>query len=117
MRVVAGISRRGSCRNAFKEHGIMTFPSFYIYDTITYARFHCANVVDGAAIHDHNTRARVDLRQTQHRSALAGGLSQNSDASNLNSLAVQYRFPPYHRMYRPVDDSDLSDVYHFHPTE
>ncbi|KAG8300173.1 hypothetical protein J6590_082704 [Homalodisca vitripennis] len=40
----------------------------------------CANVVDGAAIHDNNTRARVDLRQTQHRSALAGGLPQNSGA-------------------------------------
>ncbi|KAG8319670.1 hypothetical protein J6590_090431 [Homalodisca vitripennis] len=46
-------------------------------------RFHCANVVDGAAIHDHNTRARVDLRQTQHRSALAGGLPQNSGAREI----------------------------------
>ncbi|KAG8271068.1 hypothetical protein J6590_070395 [Homalodisca vitripennis] len=29
---------------------------------------------------DHNTRARVDLRQTQHRLALAGRLLQNSGA-------------------------------------
>ncbi|XP_046679345.1 uncharacterized protein LOC124366787 [Homalodisca vitripennis] len=44
--------------------------------------FHCTNVVDGASIHDHNMRARVDLRQTQHSSALAGGLPQNSGASS-----------------------------------
>ncbi|KAG8271201.1 hypothetical protein J6590_068627 [Homalodisca vitripennis] len=53
------------------DNSILTFPSLYIYETIIYARFHCANAVDGAAIHDHNTRARVDLRQTQHRSVLA----------------------------------------------
>ncbi|KAG8251272.1 hypothetical protein J6590_083035 [Homalodisca vitripennis] len=63
--------------NAFKEHSILTFQSLYINETIIYARFHCVNVVDRAAIHDQNTTARVDLR---HRSALAGGLPQNSGA-------------------------------------
>ncbi|KAG8277597.1 hypothetical protein J6590_039141 [Homalodisca vitripennis] len=77
VRVVAGISRRSSCRNAFKEHSVFTFPSLYIYETIIFAKFHGANV---CAVHDHNTRARVDLRQTQHRSALASGLPQNTEA-------------------------------------
>ncbi|KAG8286983.1 hypothetical protein J6590_048041 [Homalodisca vitripennis] len=68
------------------------FPSLYIYETIIYARFHCASVVDEAAIHDHNTRARVDLRQTQHRSALAGGLPQISDAGFFLKLPIRSVF-------------------------
>ncbi|KAG8246767.1 hypothetical protein J6590_077385 [Homalodisca vitripennis] len=60
----------------------------HLFGSIIYARIHCANVVDGAAIHNHNTRARVDLRQTQHRSALAGHIPHHLLARFLGNSPV-----------------------------
>lgn len=88
IRVLAGLRRRDSCRNSFKELQLLTFPSLYIYEVIMHARFSSCGAQDGTAVHDHNTRARVDLRQNRHRTALAAGLPVNSGAKFFSKLPL-----------------------------
>ncbi|KAG8317302.1 hypothetical protein J6590_029870 [Homalodisca vitripennis] len=75
-----------------EKHRILTFSSLYNYETTIYDRLHSANVINVVAIHDHNPRARVDLRQTQHRSTLAVATEQTS--ATLRYVTSNESFPP-----------------------
>ena len=80
VRIMAGLKPRVSCKDKFKELGILTFPSLYIYETIIYAKYNSLGGTDGTAVHEYNTRSCINLRQTPHRSSLAAGLPQNAGA-------------------------------------
>ncbi|KAG8293688.1 hypothetical protein J6590_013838 [Homalodisca vitripennis] len=45
-----------------------------------FARFNSVAVTDGSAVHEHNTRARVNLRQTPHQTVWAASLPHNVGA-------------------------------------
>ena len=54
---MTGLRPRTSCKSTFKKHGILTFPSLYIYETIVYAKYNSLGVIDGTAVHDYNACA------------------------------------------------------------
>ncbi|KAG8308608.1 hypothetical protein J6590_105587 [Homalodisca vitripennis] len=45
-----------------------------------FAKFNSVAVTDGSAVHEHNTRARVNLRQTPHQTVWAASLPHNVGA-------------------------------------
>jgi hypothetical protein len=85
IRIMAGLKRRDSYRNAFSRLGLLTLTGLYLLEVITYARFHCA-LPDGSHYHDYNTRSAVQLRSAPVRLNVAKSLPQNAGALLFNKL-------------------------------
>ena len=63
------MNARESCRGVFKELGILTLPSTYIFECLLYARKNLGNTPLNQDYHDYFTRFRSDVRPIKHRLA------------------------------------------------
>ncbi len=66
IRILCNLKIRNSCRDAFKQLDIVTFPSLYIYETIVFCLDKCS-LVQGNDIHSHDTRSVTSYRIDYHR--------------------------------------------------
>ena len=58
---------RESCRDAFKEHGILTVPGLYILSCLKYVHSHKEKFTHNFDNHQYNTRNREQLQIPHHR--------------------------------------------------
>ena len=58
---------RDSCRNIFKDVGILTLPGTFIYECLSYTRANLENTSLNSDYHDYNTRLKGSIRPIGHR--------------------------------------------------
>jgi len=68
LRIMAGCGMRDSCRTLFVEQKILTLPSLYIYQLITFVNRNEELYVPNTKIHNHNTRQYKNLHQPKANS-------------------------------------------------
>jgi hypothetical protein len=85
VRILKKLNSRDSCRNAFRELGLLTLPCLYILEVILYCKFKC-NLVQGSSIHQYETRGRDSFRTEQHRLVVTHHLPQQVGVRLLNRL-------------------------------
>jgi hypothetical protein len=66
IRIISKLNFRDSCKNAFRELGLLTLPCLYILDVIFYCKAKC-NLVQGRDVHRYETRGKDGFRVQQHR--------------------------------------------------
>jgi hypothetical protein len=59
--VITGLKRSESCRQTFKENGILTVTSLYMLEAMCFIKKYKGNFKHNFAIHEHNTRSKYDL--------------------------------------------------------
>jgi len=69
IRLITGLKRLESCRQKFKENGILTVTSIYIVEVLCYIKKHRDNLKKNCEIHDHNTRSKHDLHTQSHNTS------------------------------------------------
>lgn len=84
IRILAGLKPRDSCREAFREWGILTVPSIYITEAIMYAVKE--NLPRFTHIHQHDTRHSKDFNLPAHRLALFQRKPSYAGARFFNAL-------------------------------
>ena len=67
--LITGLKRLESCRQKFKENGILTVTSIYILEVLCYIRKHRDDLKKNCEIHDHNTRSKYDLHTQSHNTS------------------------------------------------
>ena len=82
---MAKLSYRESCRNAFRELGILTLPALYIYETILFCLGKCP-LIKGSDIHNHYTRSNAVMRNNQHRLNIYNKLPSQAGVTLYNKL-------------------------------
>lgn len=85
VRILAKLKCRESCREAFRELGVLTLPCLYILETALYCRYKCS-LTQGGDIHGYETRARDRLRTRQHRTVAYEHVPSQAGIKFLNSL-------------------------------
>ena len=85
IRILAKLSNRETCRNAFKELNILTLPSMYIYQTILFCLDKCP-LIKGCDIHKYNTRTNNLIRNNQHRLEIYNKLPSQAGVKLYNNL-------------------------------
>jgi len=85
IRIIFKLGYRESCRNAFKELGILTLPSLYIYETAIFCFSKC-QMIQGNNFHDYNTRFKNMYRSASHRLQLYEQLPLQSGIKIINRL-------------------------------
>lgn len=85
VRLIAKLNYRESCRQAFRELGLLTLAGIYILETIMYCLNHVVLTM-GSDIHNHNTRSRHTFRPAQHRTAAFERLPSQAGVKFLNAL-------------------------------
>ncbi|KAG8325026.1 Mediator of RNA polymerase II transcription subunit 25 [Homalodisca vitripennis] len=68
VRIISKFKSRNSCRDAFRELGLLTLPCLYILDVALFCRFKC-EFVRGRDVYQYGTRGRDNLRLHPHRTA------------------------------------------------
>ncbi|KAG8262134.1 hypothetical protein J6590_058504 [Homalodisca vitripennis] len=66
VRIISKLKSRNSCRDAFRELGLLTLPCLYILDVAVFCRFKC-EFVRGRDVYQYGTRGRDNLRQITHK--------------------------------------------------
>ena len=61
IRIMAGVNKRNSCRNLFRDYQILTLPCEYIYSLMAFYFKNRDKFTSNVQIHDINTRRRHDL--------------------------------------------------------
>ena len=69
IRTLLGMSPRDSCRESFKQLGILTLPSAYIYECLLYAHSNMVGTPLNSHYHNHDTRNKDLIRPIGHRLA------------------------------------------------
>jgi hypothetical protein len=71
LRIIFNLDHRVSCRNTFREEGILTLPSIYVYYTLLYTKLNISNFKTQASFHNYNTRSNksITLAYPMHRTA------------------------------------------------
>ena len=69
VRVIMGLGYRDCCRHCFSELQILTFPSTFIYQCLTYLIRNKNKYIKHREIHDYPTRNNYNLVQPYHRLA------------------------------------------------
>jgi exonuclease III len=85
VRIIKKLNSRESCRNAFRELGLLTLPCLYMYDVINYCKLKC-DLVQGRDVHQYITRGRDNYRVQQHRLTVTHHLPEQIGVSLINSL-------------------------------
>ncbi|KAG8322298.1 hypothetical protein J6590_026555 [Homalodisca vitripennis] len=66
VRILSKLNPRESCKDSFRELGLLTLPCLYILDVALYCRLKC-ELLQGRDVHQYETRARDNFRIDQHR--------------------------------------------------
>jgi hypothetical protein len=91
VRIIAKLKFRESCRDAFRELGLLTLAELYILDVALYCKFKC-DPIQGIEVHNYNTRSRTMYRTAQHRLAMMTRLPSQAGVSILNKVPEGIRF-------------------------
>ena len=69
IRSIMGLCQMESCREAFKELGVLTAPSLYAYKCLMSVHDSCGEVTipRNGDVHSYNTRQRGEVRLERHR--------------------------------------------------
>lgn len=85
VRIIFGLDYRESCRSAFRELGLLTLPSLYIFEVILYCHTKCT-LEQGMQIHNYETRSRTNFRPQQHRTSAHAHLPKQVGVRLINVL-------------------------------
>jgi hypothetical protein len=85
IRLIQGIKKRKSCRQAFKFLQILPLYSLYIYEVIIFTKFN-TNEKSKQLTNNYNIRGINNLKQESHRLLINTNLAQNIGASFFNKL-------------------------------
>jgi hypothetical protein len=91
IRILSGVTRRTSCRQLFKELGILTLPCIYIFQLLLYIKESGHLLTSGNDLHNYNTRAKSDLRLPKIRLASSQSHPSFIGVSLFNRLPLQVR--------------------------
>lgn len=91
VRIVCGLSRRDSCRDAFKNLKILTLSGIYIYEACIYAYKNKNIIRANRADHRYDTRFRELLLPESHSSAFYQKTCAYNSCKFYNSLPVDIR--------------------------
>ncbi|PNF20311.1 hypothetical protein B7P43_G13693 [Cryptotermes secundus] len=61
LRIISGLGKRDSCRQIFKDYGILTVTLLYILEVLCYIKKHKADLIQNINIHSYNTRINKDF--------------------------------------------------------
>ena len=78
VRIMFKLNYRESCREAFRELGLLTLPCLYIHEVVLYCISRC-NLVQGREVHNYETRGRDTFRVQQHRTVAFAKLPKQVD--------------------------------------
>lgn len=70
VRIISGLNRRNSCRNAFKDLNILTLAGTYILEVCLLVHKNKTSFQVNLASHEYNTRMRDLLKPDTHRTSL-----------------------------------------------
>ncbi|KAG8325259.1 hypothetical protein J6590_072304 [Homalodisca vitripennis] len=84
-RIIAKLNYRESCRESFRELGLLTLPCLYILEVVTYCKSKC-DLVRGGDVHQYGTRGRDNFRTSQYRLTLSQHLPQQVGVRLINKL-------------------------------
>jgi len=76
---------RGSCRNAFRELGLLTLPCLYIKEVTLCCKYKCS-LVHGSQFQRYETRGRDDYQTRHHRTMVFEHLPSQAGVKFLNKL-------------------------------
>ncbi|KAG8270053.1 hypothetical protein J6590_093715 [Homalodisca vitripennis] len=79
-----------SCKNTFRELGLLTLPCLYILEVVLYFRSKC-NLVQGGDVHQYGTRGRDNFRVQQHRTATFERLPSEVGVKLINKLPEEIK--------------------------
>lgn len=85
IRIIAGATHRSPCKPLFKNFGILTLPSLYIFQIILFATKNI-NYCTNETIHTHNTRNHSKLHSFSHRTTLYEKSPYYTGMKFINSL-------------------------------
>lgn len=85
LRIMMKLQSRASCKNAFRELGLLTLPCLYIYEVIVYCKSQC-DLVQGRQVHQYDTRGRDIYREQQHRLEITHHLPKQTGIRLINKL-------------------------------
>ncbi|KAG8303680.1 hypothetical protein J6590_002688 [Homalodisca vitripennis] len=74
-----------SCKDAFRELGLLILPCLYILEVALYCRLKC-ELVRGRDVHQYGTRRRDNFRVEQHRTAAFEHLPSQGGVGLINRL-------------------------------
>ena len=61
IRMMKGLKKCESCRQKFKELGILTVISLYVLEVLCYIKKYRGSIKENSVIHEHKTRRKNDL--------------------------------------------------------
>jgi hypothetical protein len=94
--VISGVSSRTSHRQIFKDYNVLTLPSLYIMELISFIKKYKVFIAKNMDIHNHNARRKLNLH-TQHcntvlfkRSVMNTGISLYNKVPNQIKLRKNF---------------------------
>ena len=99
IRIMSKLEFRESCRDTFRELGLLTLPSLYILEVALYCRFHC-KLVQGRDIHQYGTRGGDIFRVQQHRTVAFERLPSQIGIKLINKLPHEIKQINNHKVFK-----------------
>lgn len=87
IRIIACLGYTDDCKNAFIEFGILTLPSLYILECLTYIKTNLSNYPTYFNQHDHNTRTKHNIITPYYR------LSKSQNGPNYLAIQMFNKLP------------------------
>ena len=85
VRILSKLNYRESCREAFRELGLLTLPCIYILEVISYCKSRCT-LEQGNQFHNYETRGRDFYRLQRHRTSAFANLPKQVGVRLINGL-------------------------------